>query len=115
MSADAAKALCTVLGRIEASCKLGANRQNVVLDITNPSPLTQTHLARVDVKFKAVVDAMVREVSSCLGGKTSMSKPSAPEELKVWATAASYLSKRVQGAPEDMRSRKPDMSSAAAA
>lgn len=114
MSADAAKALCTALGRIEASCKLGANREKVVQDIVNPAPLTQTHLGRLDMKNKQNVDAMVREVSACLGGKTPMSKPSA-EEAKVWAAAARYLSKRVQGTPEEMKGRKPDMSSAASA
>jgi len=115
MNADASKALCTALGRIEAGCKLDANREKVVQDIINPAPLTQTHLGRVDAKYRTTVDAMVREVSACLGGKTPMSKPSSPEEVKVWGAAARYLSKRVQGTPEDMKGRKPDMSRAASA
>jgi hypothetical protein len=113
MSAAATKSFCTVLGRIEAGCKLGANRVNVVQDITNPAPLTQKHLPRVDAKFKGAVDTMVREVSACLGGKT-MSKPSA-QDAQVWKAAALFLSKRVQGTSEAMRGRKPDMSSVATA
>jgi hypothetical protein len=114
MTAAAAKSFCTVLGRIEAGCKLAANRENVVQDITSPAPLTQKHLQRVDAKCSSAVDAMVREVTSCLAGK-QLSKPSSAEVMKVWKAAALYLSKRVQGSPGAMKGRKPDMSSAASA
>merc|ERR1719465_135328 len=57
---------------------------------------------------------MVSEVCCRLLGKASMSKPATPEALSVWASAASYLSKRIQGTAEDMQGRQPDMSSSAA-
>merc|ERR1719316_2377728 len=38
MSAHAAKAMSTVLGKIEAALKLMSNRQKVVQDITNSGP-----------------------------------------------------------------------------
>merc|ERR1719238_452135 len=95
---------------------LSSNRERVVQDIINPGPknidgkaLTQTDLDRVDSKDKASVEAMVNEVCNRLQGKTGTEKPS-----PVWAAAARYLSKRVQGSPEQKPDRKPDMSPGAA-
>merc|ERR1712118_364150 len=74
---------------------------------------TQTDLKRVDIKYQASVNAMVKEVSCRLLGKTPSAPP--PKEVMVWAAAASYLSGRIQGQPNEMPGRKPDMSSDAAA
>jgi surfactin synthase thioesterase subunit len=132
MSAAAASALRAVLAQIanpseevaapvEAAELLMANRYRVVQDITNPGSKnidgkarTQPDLTRVDSKYEVTVDAMVSEVCCRLLGKAGMSKQSTPEEAKVWAAAASYLSKRIQGHPEEMHGRKPDMGPGAA-
>jgi hypothetical protein len=105
-----------VLAQTEAAAVILGNRENVVQDIANPGPkningkaLTQMELDRVDSKDKATVDAMVGEVCNRLQGKAATEKPSL-----VWAAAARYLSKRVQGSPEQMPGRKPDMSLGAA-
>jgi hypothetical protein len=134
MSPGAAQALCAVLGHIaadstklvtcgqEAAKLLDGNRTRVIQDILNAGPknidgkdLTQTNLQRVSSSNKSIVEAMYREVVSCLGGKAALTTPSAPAEIKVWAAAARYLSGRTQGAPEEMRGRNPDMSFGAAA
>merc|ERR1719231_1413430 len=78
---------------MEAAHTLMSNRERVVQDICNPGPnnidgkkLTQTELKRLDVKYRAMVDAMIRELINSLLGKT-MSKPLTPEEAQVWAQA----------------------------
>merc|ERR1711904_614282 len=102
MSTAAAQALSTTLGRLEAAHRLASNCTRVVQDITNPGPknidgkaLTQTDLKRVDTKHQASVNAMVKEVTSQLLGKTPCGPP--PKEELVWAAAAGYLSGRIQG------------------
>merc|ERR1719337_693650 len=97
------------------------NREKVVLDITNPGPLgvngtgqmTNPELKRVDRKYQALVDAMVREVCSRLLGKSSrfatvqaISEPSDKAEVLVWAEAARYLSGRIQGTSAQMPGRE---------
>merc|ERR1712187_89094 len=103
----------------EAAHMLMSNHERVVQDITNPGPknidgkaLTQTDLKRLDIKHQASVNAMIKEVSCRLFGKTSSTPP--PQEVLVWAEAASFLSGRIQGTSNEMRGRKPDMSSDAA-
>merc|ERR1719227_72774 len=119
MSPEAATALRTTLAKMEAAYMLMSNRERVVQDITNPGPsnidgkaLTQTDLKRLDIKHQASVNAMVKEVSCRLLGKTPSTPP--PQELLVWAKAARFLSGRIQGTPGEMQGRKPDMSSNAA-
>lgn len=124
MSPGAAAALRAVLDDIndpglEAAQMLMNNHEKVVLDIVNPGPkningktLTQTELVRVGSEHKAKVDAMVKEVCMRLQGKASNANPG--NDKAVWAAAATYLSKRVQGRPGQMPGRKPDMSSGAA-
>jgi len=119
MSSQAATALRTLLAQMEAAHMLMSNRERVVQDITNPGPknidgkeLTQTDLKRLDIKHQASVNAMIKEVSCRLFGKTSSTPP--PQEVLVWAEAASFLSGRIQGTPNEMRGRAPDMSSDAA-
>jgi len=104
----------------EAATKLISNQVRVVKDITNPGPnnidgkrLTQMDLKRVGSNSQVLVGAMVREVCCCLLGKP-MLKQLAPEEAQVWAAAATFLSGRIQGKPEEMPGRAPDMSSGAA-
>jgi len=104
----------------EASQLLMSNHVRVVNDITNAGPnnidgkkLTQTNLKRVDVKHQMLVGAMVREVCCCLVGRPTL-KPLAPEDVQVWAAAASFLAARIQGKSEEMPGRAPDMSSEAA-
>merc|ERR1719473_36832 len=132
MGRDAATALRMVLGHIveshklfaarqEASKTLNNNRQKVVDDICNPGPnnihgkrLTQPQLERVDGNHRQTVDMMVSEVANQLQGIATNKKPSTPAEMQVWAAAACYLSQRVQGTPEQMPGRAPDMSADAA-
>merc|ERR1719321_767163 len=104
----------------EAAQMLMSNYMRVVQDITNPGPnniegkkLTQTDLKRVDVKHQAFVGAMVRDVCCGLVGKATP-KTLTREEALVWAEAACFLSGRIQGTPEEMPGRNPDMSSQAA-
>merc|ERR1719389_152773 len=97
MSTAAAKSMRAVLATIpsqsdkidasslEAAQMLMFNAERVVQDITNPGPknidgktLTQTDLRRVDVKYRATVNAMVKEVSCRLLGKTPCVPP--PQE-----------------------------------
>jgi len=104
----------------EASQTLISNHVRVVQDITNAGPnnidgkkLTQTNLQRVDAKHRMLVGALVREVCCCLVGQPTL-KPLTPEDVQVWAAAASFLSARIQGKSEEMPGRAPDMSSEAA-
>merc|ERR1712048_290336 len=132
MSPEAAKAMEKELAGIatqsnavdpaslEAAQMLMSNYVRVVQDITNPGPnnidgkkLTQTELKRVDIKHQALVDAMVREVCCGLVGKATP-KSLTREDALVWAEAACFLSARIQGTPNEMPGRTPDMSSQAA-
>jgi len=119
MSSDAATALRTLLAEMEAAHMLMSNRGRVVQDITNPGPkniegksLTQPELKRVGNEHQAAVDAMMREVCCRLLGKVSC-EPQAGEEL-AWAEAARFLSGRIQGTPNEMPGRNPDMGADAA-
>jgi hypothetical protein len=118
MQSGAAKALRSVLAKMEAGCKLQANQARVVADITNSSAaniegklLTQTTLTRVDNKQS--VDSMIKAVCDCLQGKPL--KKAAGADAAVWSAAATFLSKRVQGEVSDCPGRQPDMSAGAAA
>jgi len=132
MSAAAATAMCTVLGRIEVASKLIHNREVVAKDITNPGPrgvkggeLSQTGLKRLDPKHQGTVSQMLGEVSDrLLGGGSQMTsvealtEPGAKDKVLVWADAASFLASRIQGRDDECEvpheRRKADMSSAAA-
>jgi len=99
-------------GGNEAADLLMSNRINVVKDITNPAPLTQTNLKRV-AGNTASVDAFVRALCNKLRGQ-NVSEPS-PADAGVWAQAAGYLGSRIQGSAAECPGRRPDMSSGAAA
>lgn len=119
----AAKALGVVQkeqAAVDAACKLIANFEKVVQDITNEGPLglgggqiTQVELKRVDPKDISHVRAMVKGVCSILLGKVLPKMPT-PEEALVWNQAARFLGSRIQGSPEDCPGREADMSQAAA-
>merc|ERR1719161_2302972 len=120
MSAAAAGQLKAALAKIEAAHALMYNRERVVEDITNPGPqnidgmpLTQLHLIRLEPRDASGVDSMLRALVSLLLGQ-AVSGPSSSEAL-VWKGAAAFLAGRVQGAPDEMPGRAPDMSSGAAA
>merc|ERR1712232_266888 len=115
MSSTAATALCTMLAQMEAAHLLMSNRGRVVQDITNTGltnidgkSLTQSELKRVDTEHQASVDAMIREGCLRLLGKVTC-KPQASEE-RVWADVARFLFGRIQGTPNEMPGRNPDMS-----
>lgn len=120
MSKAASEALKAMLGQLEAAHRLMANRETVVRDIINPGPdavlggkITQTELKRVDSKYKASLDEMIKAVCSHLLGQ-ELSLPSKPEEALAWAQAATYLYGRIQASAREMPDRKPDMSPHAA-
>jgi len=120
MSTSQAQAMRKVLAQIEAASKLISNREVVVLDITNPGPtgvkggdLTQTGLKRVDRKNQPLVDAMVRELTGRLLGK-SATNPSSTQEMMVWIEAAGFFGCRVQGSWDECPGRPADMSLGAA-
>merc|ERR1712048_769965 len=120
MSKAASEALKAMLGQLEAAHRLMANRETVVRDIINPGPdavlggkITQTELKRVDSKYKASLDEMIKAVCSHLLGQ-ELSLPSKPEEALAWAQAATYLYGRIQAYAREMPDRAPDMSPHAA-
>jgi hypothetical protein len=127
MSAGAAQAFASVCKQIEnesartkadaaeASKLLSANKDNVINDITNDNPDTQTNLVRVKSVSKNIVKDFYAEVINVLGGAKFLSLPPDSQNVQVWGRAARYLSSRAQGSAEEMRGRSPDMSPGAAA
>jgi hypothetical protein len=120
MSNDAAKALRTVLGNMEAAFRLMSNREMVVKDFVNAGPtglkgrdLTQTNLTRVSPENEASVAKMIAAVIDRLLSK-GVSAPSSTTEALVWMQAATFLSGRIQGSYEECPGRKADMSPYAA-
>jgi len=121
MSSDAAAAMRTVLGQIEAGSKLMSNLQKVVQDITNPGPqavnggqLTQLNLKRLDRKHQASVNTMLTEVCGRLFGITK-AEPSTQDESQVWGQAAKFFAARIQASAGACPGRQADMSGPAAA
>jgi len=113
MTSAAALQLRAVLGGMEASIRLHYNRAAVCADITNANPKTQKDLQRVASNQNAVVDKMLEALIAKLQGQAA-SKPSTPDNGKVWADAATYLSARVQGTASACPGRAADMSPVAA-
>ena len=112
--------------RTEAAYKLIMNHEAVLRDITNPEKtniigdeLTQAELKRVVVMHAGHVDELLMETSRRLLGRVAMTpiypnNQQPPQQQKVWAVTAMFLSARLQSAPLEMPSRKPDMSEQAA-
>jgi len=95
----------------EAATKLIENHSNVVFDICNPSPKTQTDLKRVSISSLEEVDQMMLEVARRLLGQP----PVKGRAGMSWPAAAAYLTKRTQSADQQCPGRSRDMSEQAAA
>merc|ERR1712048_1553953 len=114
MGRAAAQELRAVLAGMEASIRLHYNKEAVCADITNANPKTQKDLQRVAPEKKVAVDKMLQAVVAKLMDQ-NITKPSTPDEAKVWADSAAYLAARIQSSASDCPGRDADMSPGAAA
>ena len=114
--------------RDEVVYKLITNHVAVIADVTNPAPLTQTHLVRVSRAHTSYVDQALREVARRLLGR----RVNCPEALLLdslqeervdaldslqaaaWHGTFTYLNDRIHSTREDCPRRKPDLSETAA-
>ena len=110
--------------REEAARKLITNHVAVLADITNPAPLTQTHLERVPRAHALYVDqAMIEVARRLLGRRPHVPEallldslvemkldPSNPEQVNAWKGMAAYIKDRLHSVREDCPNRRPDMS-----
>ena len=128
--ADGVAAAHEHAAREEAARRLIANHENVLKDVTNPSPtlniigvpLTQLELQRVDIGLAMYADQALREVARRLLGRRPGSHqleerldPSNQAQAATWWRTADYLTKRIQSNPDEKPGRSPDMSSDQAA
>jgi len=128
--AEGAASELTHEAREEAARALLANHENVLRDVTNPSPktnidgipLTQLHLQRVDISVAVYVDQAMRETVRRLLGRLhgidlleERLDPNNTAQARAWVGMASYLDGRLHSRPEEKPGRTPDMSPAAAA
>jgi len=118
----------TKRAREEAARKLIQNHRALLNDVTNPEPLTQTHLKRVPRSSVVHVDRAQREIARRLLGRRKESLESAlldthleerldvndPVQVAAWAGMATYLNTRIQATPEECGGRTPDFSLPAA-
>merc|ERR1711977_265952 len=95
----------------EAATKLIENHSNVVYDICNPSPKTQTDLKRVSINCLSEVDQMMLEVARRLLGQPAVKGRAGTS----WQEAAAFLAKRTQATDQMCPGRSRDMSEQAAA
>ena len=89
--------------------------------VTNPSPKTQVHLARVSIDEAHFVDQGLRDVVARLLGKhVALSRYNShldnalPTQLSAWSGMCNYLMQRIQSEPEQCPGRRVDMSPMAA-
>ena len=108
--------------REEAARKLISNHVACVLDMTNPTPTTQTHLERLPISARADADAALSEVARRLLGTRVDGEPLEPGTslaADTWARAVRVLEERLQTRPfaapryDHHGRRPPDMTSAA--
>ena len=128
--AEGAASELTHEAREEAARAILANHENVLRDVTNPSPkdniigvpLTQLHLQRVDISSAVYVDQALRETVRRLLGRLNGTDHLEERldthntaQARAWAGMAAYLDGRTHSRPEEKPGRTPDMSPAAAA
>ena len=114
--ADGVAAAHSHTARGAAAKKLISNYQAVLFDITNPSPISQHLLARLDDSARPHVDEALREVARRLLGRVPGSEqlevrldPYNRAQVDAWIGTAQYLDSRIQATPEDKPGRPPDM------
>ena len=115
--------------RHEAARKLIIGRVKVLTDVTNPSPVTQLELQRVERCYAQYVDEALREVARRLVGRRTgvpealllqyhievKRNRGSAEQMTSWSKTAKYLAGRIQATREERPGREPDMSPEAAA
>jgi len=106
--------------REEAASKLLANHLTCVLDMTNPYPRSQLHLARLPMTGQTEADKALCEVTRRLIGSTAdgLSVAVAPitrEAAEYWVRALHYLAGRLQVSRAELPERARDMSPEAGA
>ena len=114
--------------RHEAALKIILGRYKLLVDITNPSPVTQLDLTRVPRAHAVYVDRYLFEVARrCLGRRLHVpeaqllysllerrlpldrSTPEGTLQLSTWRAAGSYLEMRIQSTKEQKPGREPDL------
>ena len=109
--------------RWEAASKLIRNRENVLNDVSNPSPMTQHELQRVTLHEKHYADEALREVARRMLGLREADEPISelradpnhPSQVAVWSAVHQYFDGRIQSMPQQMPGRTPDLSGPASA
>jgi len=97
--------------------RLVRNHVAVLRDVTNPNPLSQLELVRVQLEWAAHADTALREITRRL-----LKRRSGAEELEerldtldaqqvaAWGMTAKYLDSRIQSSDHERPGRAPDMS-----
>jgi len=117
---EGAAAAHSAAAREEAAGKLLANHLTCVLDMTNPYPRSQLHLARLPVSGQVDADDALCEVARRLIGTsadtpTSAMAPTTREAAENWVRALNYIKERLQVSRAELRERDRDMSPEAGA
>jgi hypothetical protein len=87
--------------RGEAARALIFNHARILDDLTDPSPLTQPHLARLTRDDAPAADAALREVGRRLLGLAPQERPETHAAAAAWVQAARFMHARL-GVPRDM-------------
>ena len=110
--------------REEAARRLITNHEAVLRDITNPSPVSQMQLQRVDREAAVYVDQVLRETARrlllskrrpALQADAVHLDPSLEDQAASWSQTCNFLCWRIQGSDLERPGRRPDMSPGAAA
>ena len=89
------------VARGEAARALIFNHARILGDLTDPSPLTQPHLARLTRDDAPAADAALREVGRRLLGLAPQERPETHAAAAAWVQAARFMHARL-GVPRDM-------------